>query len=526
MFVVQQQGGTGRIRIVVADDHPSVRENLRHLLNFEPDLEVVAVARDGVEALQACHELAPDVIVLDHDMPRFTGLEVAQRLRAERSDLHIVLYTAESEVCERAAAAGADACIVKDAPTKLLLDAVRHAARTERAELREAIAGEGLTVAAQPLVSLREGRPARFELLARWNRHGYGEVAPTRFVAMAEASGLITPLTLHVAREAVGWLARWRRSRPTLGASFNLSLLTLLDSDFPGQLAGILERSDLPASALGAEITETTLMRDPAAVTPGLVRLREMGVRIEIDDFGTGFSSLRRLMDLPVDGIKIDRSFVSVMTRDRRSEAVVRACVKLAHDLGLEAIAEGVEDEETWEQLKAIGCDTAQGYYVARPQQPSDIEAWLAVWESQPSHQAALDLPGVLRHSPSGNSDVLVVDDEPVISEMIRDILEHEGFRVMTAANGMEALRAMEHTKPSVVLLDMQMPIVDGPAFAERLRDAGVRVPIVVMTAGPSAARWAEQLSADAFLSKPFELAALLSVTNRFAEPQPKRPYS
>jgi len=378
----RQNGGSGRIRIVVADDHPSVRENLRYLLNFEPDLEVIGAARDGREALQLTLDLRPDVLVVDHEMPILTGLAVTQRLRREHPSVHVVVYTAEGAICEQARRAGAGACVLKDAPPKVLLDAIREVSQLDKAELREAIAGGGLAIALQPLVEVGSGAVRRFEALCRWSHPTRGEISPIRFITFAEESGLITRLTLFVVQAAATAAMGWRGARPTLGASFNLSLVTLLDPTFPDELTRILDAVGCDPAALGVEITESMLMREPGALALALRRLRAMGMRVEIDDFGTGYSSLGRLIDLPVDALKIDRRFVGQMTRDRKSRTIVRACINLAHDLGLEAVAEGVEDPETWELLGALGCDTAQGYYIARPRPPADVAAWLSSWEA------------------------------------------------------------------------------------------------------------------------------------------------
>jgi CheY-like chemotaxis protein len=266
---------------------------------------------------------------------------------------------------------------------------------------------------------------------------------------------------------------------------------------------------------LTIEVTETMLMREPAAAADALARLRALGMRVEVDDFGTGFSSLGRLVDLPIDGLKIDRRFVGSMTRDHRSESIVRAIVALAHDLGLEVVAEGVEDRETWELLGALGCDTVQGFYVAVPMAAASLPGWLASWEASLGALHPARAPSPRGHGSA--TEVLVVDDEPVIVEVIRGILEQQGFRVVTAANGAEALRELERQMPALVLLDMQMPILDGQGFVRAVRERRIEVPIVVMTAGSSAARWAKELPVNAYLSKPFGIDRLVEVTSRFA---------
>jgi CheY-like chemotaxis protein len=239
---------------------------------------------------------------------------------------------------------------------------------------------------------------------------------------------------------------------------------------------------------------------------------------VSIDDFGTGYSSLGYLATLPVNAVKIDRQFVIPMTTDHRREAIVRATIALAHDLGFEVVAEGVEDGETWDLLVALGCDVAQGFHIAHPMAPADVPGWLDRWASG-SDFALTARPATVRARARGTHSrhVLVADDEPAIVEMIRDILEDYGFRVVTAANGSEALRLVMEAQPEVVLLDMNMPVLDGEGFVNAIRERGLRIPIVIMTAGSSAKRWAAQLGADAYLSKPFELASLIDVTNRFA---------
>jgi len=394
-----------------------------------------------------------------------------------------------------------------------------------RGELRRAIEKSEIEVRLQPLVDIRSGAVTRLEALARWQHPHLGPVPPTTFIPFAERVGLVGPLMVHVVRDAVRGLAKWRERLPQLRVAINVSALTLEDTGLSDFLTRILEDAGCEAACLGVEITESTLMSDPDLAHRTLEALRASGIRIDVDDFGTGYSSLGRLAELPVDAVKIDRQFVTPMTRDHRREAIVRATIALGHDLGFEVVAEGVEDIETWEQLAALGCDTAQGYHIARPMAAEAVSDWLLSWESGLSfmkrERIGERIVAYQRAGPlvAGERSVLVVDDEPSILAVIRDILEHEGFRVLTAANGTEALKLVERSRPLVILLDMSMPTLDGAGFTAELRERGLHVPIVVMTAGPSAERWARELRADGFLSKPFEMAGLLDVANRFAGP-------
>jgi EAL domain-containing protein (putative c-di-GMP-specific phosphodiesterase class I) len=388
------------------------------------------------------------------------------------------------------------------------------------ADFEQALAQGDVSIALQPLVNLRSGQVVRLEALARWRHPVRGQIAPATFIPLAEQCGAATPLAFEVLRQACGLLPAWRRRVPDLRVAVNISVQTMQDRLFADRLAAFLERDGVAAEWLELEITESTFMHEPDRILTTVEKVRRLGFIVSIDDFGTGYSSLGYLAALPVNAVKIDRQFVIPMTTDHRREAIVRATIALGHDLGFEVVGEGVEDRETWELLGALGCDVAQGYHIARPMPPAAVDDWLDSWDPamgavgrpaiDPMRRANAFGPAAARH-------VLVADDEPAIVEMIRDILEDYGFNVVTAANGSEALRLIEQAEPEVVLLDMNMPVLDGEGFITAVRERGLRIPIVVMTAGSSAKRWAAQLGADAYLSKPFELANLVDVTNRFA---------
>ncbi|HEX9494239.1 MAG TPA: EAL domain-containing protein [Candidatus Limnocylindria bacterium] len=386
-------------------------------------------------------------------------------------------------------------------------------------DFERALTAGDIGIALQPLVNLRTGHVIRLEALARWQHPLRGQIAPATFVPLAEECGEATALAFQVLRLAAELIPAFRERVPALRIAVNVSIQTMQDRHFPERLAAFLMETNARGSWFEIEITESTFMHDPDATQRTVEEVRKLGFLVSIDDFGTGYSSLGYLATLPVNAVKIDRQFVIPMTSDRRREAIVRATIALAHDLGFEAVAEGVEDRETWHLLTALGCDVAQGFHIARPMPPSEVMAWLDAWDpTQDIVRKPEHVPARLRtYGPPSARRVLVADDEPAIVEMIRDILEEYGFRVVTAANGSEALRLVEEEEPEVVLLDMNMPVLDGEGFVNAVRERGLRVPIVIMTAGSSAKRWAAQLGADAYLSKPFELSNLLDVTNRFA---------
>ena len=387
------------------------------------------------------------------------------------------------------------------------------------ADLEQALAHGDVGIALQPLVDLRTGNVVRLEALARWEHLVRGQIAPATFVPIAERSGAATSLAFQVLRQCSVFLPVWRDRMPELRVAVNISVPTMQDPTFPDRLAAFLKRNGAAAEWFELEITESTFMVEPERTLEALEAVRGLGFVVSIDDFGTGYSSLGYLANLPVNAVKIDRQFVTPMTTDHRREAIVRATIALGHDLGFEVVAEGVEDRETWELLGALGCDVAQGYHIARPMPPADVARWLTSWDPEllVARRPALEPRRRAAAHRATSRHVLVADDEPAIVAMIKDILEEYGFHVVTAANGSEALRLVEEAEPQVVLLDMNMPVLDGEGFVAAVRERGLRIPIVIMTAGSSAKRWAAELGADAYLSKPFELANLLDVTERMA---------
>jgi diguanylate cyclase (GGDEF)-like protein len=233
--------------------------------------------------------------------------------------------------------------------------------------LRSAIADGEIVLFFQPKAELHGGRIVGVEALARWNHPRLGLIGPSEFVPIAEQTGLIGPLTSHVLGAALRQVREWRDEGEELSVAVNLSARSFLDAQLAVEIPRLLERWDVDASLLELEITESMLMLDPGRAKATLDRLSGIGLRISVDDFGTGYSSLANLKRLPVDGIKIDKSFVIDMPHDASDAAIVRSTIELAHNLGLRVVAEGVESHEAWQRLVDMGCDLAQGFHVSRP---------------------------------------------------------------------------------------------------------------------------------------------------------------
>lgn len=244
-------------------------------------------------------------------------------------------------------------------------------------ELRDAITGGQLVLHYQPKVNLRHQRTTAVEALVRWQHPTLGMILPDEFIPLAEQHGLITALTDWVLNEAIRQCCAWRTRGINLRVAVNLSAHSLHNLALPNQIAAILDRHGLPASQLGIELTESAMMADLAHAMSIFERLAVMGVRLSIDDFGTGMSSLSYLKRLPVNELKIDKSFVIDMAEDENNAVIVRSIIDLAHNIGHEVTAEGVQDRDALQLLEMLGCDIAQGYYLSRPRSAEDLEVWL-----------------------------------------------------------------------------------------------------------------------------------------------------
>ncbi len=244
-------------------------------------------------------------------------------------------------------------------------------------EVRPALERGDFTLFYQPQIALRTGRVTGVEALLRWRHPQQGMIPPLQFISLIEQTALVGPLTLHVLDLALRQSTRWRQVGLQLGMSVNLSARNLHDPELPAQIASALERHAVPAAALTLEVTESAAMADPATAVGVLEALRELGVGVSIDDFGSGNASIAYLAKLPVGELKIDRSFVTPMCENAREEAIVRTTIDLARHLGLHVVAEGIETPDVCERLAEMGCDTGQGYLISRPAPAEELTPWL-----------------------------------------------------------------------------------------------------------------------------------------------------
>lgn len=263
------------------------------------------------------------------------------------------------------------------------MDAELHARKALEADLARALERNQFEIEYQPQIDIASRRMVGVEALLRWNHPGRGRVGPDQFIPLAEDSGLIVPIGVWVLEETCAQAVRWQQAgASTLRMSVNISPVQLQDRTLPDVVGEILARSGLAPDCLELEITERVLMQDTAASLDALRRLKSLGVRISVDDFGVGHSSLNYLRLFPFDEIKVDRSFVSALEHDPSAAAIVRAALSLGRSLGMVSVAEGVESAAQLRLLDTEGCGLAQGFYFSPPVHPREIEIMVHATET------------------------------------------------------------------------------------------------------------------------------------------------
>jgi diguanylate cyclase (GGDEF)-like protein len=336
------------------DEEAAVRVGRRILRSLEQPvvldgLEIVIGASLGI-ALAPAHGDQPADLLKRADLAMYDAKTSTRRLRVYEADL--------------------DA----DHPRRLTL----------ASDLRTALQQGDLQVHVQPQARLDTGVVVGAEALVRWEHPRLGWVSPDEFIPVAERSGLIGTLTSQVLDVSLAAVASWHAAGRDLGIAVNLSTRSLQDPDLVDEIARLLRRHDVPAARLTLEVTESSVMVDPARAVALLHQLRDLGVRLSVDDFGTGYSSLSYLQRLPVQEVKIDRSFVAGLDRGTENVAIVRAIVDLGRNLGLDVVAEGVEDQATRDQLAVMQCDLLQGWHLARAMPVDELLPWLGARDQAP----------------------------------------------------------------------------------------------------------------------------------------------
>ena len=378
--------------------------------------------------------------------------------------------------------------------------------------LRAAIADGELRLHYQPIVELPSTAVRSVEALVRWQHPERGLLAPGEFIPVAEQSGLIVPLTQWVLTEALRQSRVWSDEGRSVRIAVNVGAKALAKSvGLPELLGSLLRASGVDPSLLALEVTESEVMADAEHAIACLRELKALGVRIEVDDFGTGYSSLAYLQKLPLDAVKIDRSFITPLFDDAGTSAIVRAAIELSHALGLETIAEGVEDQAVVEMLSAMGCDSAQGYVFARPMPADKLGFWLAAHTK--AEVAVSPTPPTLVPTGLPGGTVLVVDDEHPFRLSAHRILTAQGYKVLHAATASEALRlcAAHHGEIDLVLTDLHLTDWQGNKLAAHLRSMYPGLRVLFMSGDPAGSKL---VTGNAFLAKPFSRQQLVNGVN------------
>ena len=249
---------------------------------------------------------------------------------------------------------------------------------TLKSELKRAISEGEMVLHFQPKIDIESNSVNGVESLVRWQHPRLGLVYPDAFIGLAEMSGLIKPLTLEVLRLAMLQILKWRSQGYEFPVAVNISAINLQEKDFPEIVSAMIEKYDVPSHLLELEVTESAIMVEPLIAIENIRRLSMIGIQMSIDDFGTGYSSMAYIQKLLVAKIKIDKSFVIEMGTRENDEVIVRSTIDLAHNLGLKAVAEGVESQAAWDKLRDMGCDSAQGYFMSKPLPADKLIDWIA----------------------------------------------------------------------------------------------------------------------------------------------------
>jgi EAL domain-containing protein (putative c-di-GMP-specific phosphodiesterase class I) len=249
-----------------------------------------------------------------------------------------------------------------------------------KSDLSHALREGGLSLVYQPKVDLRTGELVGVEALSRWNHPVRGAISPAHFIPLAESTELIHAFTRHVLRAVFLQSRRWIDAGHRVPVSANISTNNLMDSSFVEMVDGLLKSHEVPPDLIELEVTESALMRNPDTALRRLEELRKLGLKLSIDDFGSGYASLSYLKKLPMDCLKIDNSFIVNLASDSADKRIVRSTIELAHSFGMTVVAEGVETKEIADLLREKGCDIAQGYHFSRPLPAQAFEAqWLSL---------------------------------------------------------------------------------------------------------------------------------------------------
>lgn len=385
--------------LIVVDDEPDMGEficNVAQEAGFDAELFQSA---DAFRVNHNEHKNA-DIIVLDLMMPGMDGIEFIRYLSDVKCKSALILASGfDSSVLHSAQKLAQEQGLnivgslskpfryheLYQLITNISIEPKRSTyspltAPPSAEELRHAIIQEELVVYYQPQVSIKDRSITGVEALVRWQHPAHGLLLPYLFIPTAEEHGLIDDLTWVVLKQAINQCQQWFTDKD-MHVAINISASTFKYLELPEHIYNLVRKNGLESSNIILEVTESVLMQELVKSLDILTRLRMKGFRLSIDDFGTGYSSMVQLHRAPFSEIKIDRSFVMEMGDDKEAEAIVETIIMLGHKLGMNVIAEGIETQSNWDQLQALGCDNAQGFFIAKPMPYEELMSWRLHWE-------------------------------------------------------------------------------------------------------------------------------------------------
>ena len=390
-------------RVLIIDDDQRICRLIKRVAD---DLGIESFATDNPELFEPANlGFEPNIIFMDLQMPKLDGVELLRKLAEQHSKAAIVLASGmDKSVIETTEELGKvlglnmsgflQKPINIDKVTEIMERQIeivpiktRKYFNVTEEELAKAMKQNELAVHYQPQVHLASGKIVGLEALVRWQHPEHGLIFPDVFIPLAEQNkDLIELLTYSVLNNVLQSRTLEKEITSDLNVSINLSAAMLHDLSLPDKVTKMLAEHDFDPSRLIVEITESGAMEDPSLTMDILTRLRLKNIRLSIDDFGTGFSSLVQLYRMPFNEIKVDKSFVMKAMTDKEAAAIVRITIDLGHSLGLKVVAEGVEDQETYDWLKKLGCDIGQGYFISRPVDAVNLESWIKEYSKERNH--------------------------------------------------------------------------------------------------------------------------------------------
>ncbi len=384
--------------VYLIDDEPELVELLSDVVNLA-GLDAHGYTRASHFFEQVKEFAQNSILVLDLNMPEMDGIEVMRKLATMENPPLLILISGTDIGLLRAAeklGLAHNLQILETLSKPLIIDDFLHLLEKQSSiikthqsnqfksanplspsELQLAINENQLILHYQPQLDMETGKLIGIESLIRWNHPVQGLIFPDQFIPLAEQNGLINKLTHWVIDHSVKQNQQWQQQHLFITMSVNISADDITSLTLPEQMTNLLVENQLDPTILTLEITESVLMGELVTSLDILTRLRLKGISLSIDDFGTGYSSLSQLHKIPFTELKIDRSFVGNMSKDPEARAIVKTCIILAHELNMKVVAEGIEDQQTWDMLADLGCDIAQGYFIAKPMPGNELSDWI-----------------------------------------------------------------------------------------------------------------------------------------------------